>query len=201
MSIRSTWVLAVAAGLVLAGCTNQQEPATRAVEAAQEALAAVREEASQFAPEQLKAVEEAMERVQGKLRAGDYPDVLTAAPMLTKQVADLKASAADGKARMEAAMAEARDLWPTLSADLPKMTEALTARLEELGKMKTLPEGIDATNLDYSRKAFAELSAEWTAAQADFAAGQFTAAASKANMARRRATDLMARLKVPPAKA
>ena len=201
MSIRSTWLLVVAAGLVMAGCASQQEPATKAVAAAQAALGAVRDEASQYAPDQLKAAEEALQRIQGKLEGGDYSDVLTAAPSLAKQVDDLKTAAADGKARMEAAMADARDLWPTLSADLPKMTEALKARLEALAKMKALPEGVDAANLDFSRKSYEELSTEWTAAQADFAAGRFTDAASKANAARRRATDLMARLKVPPAKA
>jgi hypothetical protein len=201
MSIRSRWVMAVAAGLVMAGCASQQEPATKALEAAQAALGAVREQASQYAPDQLKAVEEGLERVKGQLAAGKYSDVLTSAPMLTQQVAALKTAAAEGQARMEAAMAEARDLWPTLSADLPKMTEALKARLEALGKMKALPEGIDAANLDFSRKSYEELSTEWGAAQADFAAGNFTDAASKANSARRRANDLMARLKLPPPKA
>jgi hypothetical protein len=198
MSIRSKWMLAFAASLVLAGCANQQEPATKALEAAQAALGAVREEASQFAPEQLKAVEEALERTRGQLAAGKYSDVLTAAPMLTQQIGELRSAASDGKARLEAAMAEAKELWPSLSADLPKMADALKARLEALGKMKTLPEGVDAANLDFARKSYEELSTEWTAAQADFAAGNFTDAASKANSARRRATDLMARLKVQP---
>ena len=58
---------------------------------------------------------------------------------------------------------------------------------------------MDAATLDNSRKTYDEMSAEWTAAQADFAAGNFAVAASKANMARRRATDLMARLQVKPA--
>jgi hypothetical protein len=198
MSIRSRWMLAVAAGLVLAGCANQQEPATKAIDAAQAALGAVRDEAAQFAPDQLKAVDEALERARTQLAAGKYSDVLTSSPMLNKQIADLTAASVDGKARMEAAMAEAKDLWPALSADLPKMAETLKARIEALGKMKVLPEGVDATNLDYSRKSYEELASEWTAAQADFAAGRFTDAASKANSARRRATDLMARLKVPP---
>jgi hypothetical protein len=194
-------MLVVATGLVLAGCANQQEPATKALDAAQAALGAVRDEAAQFAPDQLKAVDEALERARGQLAAGKFSDVLTSSPMLTKQIADLTAASVEGKARMEAAMAEAKDLWPALSADLPKMADALKARLDALGKMKVLPEGIDAANLDFSRKSYEELASEWTAAQADFAAGHFTDAASKANSARRRATDLMARLKVPPPKA
>ena len=198
MSIRTRWVLAVAAGLIVAGCGSQQEPATRAVEAAQAALGAVREEASQFAPEQLKAAEEALERIQGNLKAGDYPNVLTAAPTLTKQVDELKTAVAEGKSRLEGAIAEAKDIWPSLSEDLPKQAEALKLRLEALGKMKSLPEGIDAANLEYSRKGYEELSTDWAAAQADFAAGKYTDAASKANAARRRAMDLMARLKVTP---
>ena len=66
MSIRSTWVLAVAAGFVMAGCASQQEPATKAVEAAQVALSAIREQASQYAPDQLKAVDGTLERLQGQ---------------------------------------------------------------------------------------------------------------------------------------
>ncbi len=199
MSNRSSWILAVVWGLVLAGCGTQQEPATRALQSAETALGAIRETASQYAPEQMKAVEEALERARGQLTAGKYSDVLTSAPMLTQQIGELKTAAEDGKARMEAAVKEAQEIWPDLSADLPKMTNALKARLDALGKMKALPEGIDAANLDFSRKGFEELSTDWTAAQADFAAGRFTDAASKANAARRRAKDLMARLQVPAA--
>lgn len=198
MSIRSRWVATIAAGLVLAGCGSQQEPATRAVESAQAAIAAVRDEAAQYAPEQLQAVDEAFARLQKQLAGQKFADVLTAAPVLTNQVNELKATVAERKASAEAALAEAKDMWPRLAEELPKMSTALKARLDSLGKMKQLPEGIDQANLDYSRQGYDELSKSWTAAQEDFAAGHFTEAASKANAARRRANDLMARLKVPP---
>ncbi|MCC6171859.1 MAG: hypothetical protein IT481_07500 [Gammaproteobacteria bacterium] len=198
MSIRSRWVATIAAGLVLAGCGSQQEPATRAVESAQAAIAAVRDEAAQYAPEQLQAVDEAFARLQKQLAGQKFADVLTAAPVLTNQVNELKATVAERKASAEAAVAEAKDMWPRLAEELPQMSTALKARLDSLGKMKQLPEGIDQANLDYSRQGYDELSKSWTAAQEDFAAGHFTEAASKANAARRRANDLMARLKVPP---
>lgn len=198
MSIRSRWVVTIAAGLVLAGCGSQQEPATRAVESAQAAIAAVRDEAAQYAPEQLQAVDEAFARLQKQLAGQKFADVLTAAPVLTNQVNELKATVAERKASAEAAVAEAKDMWPRLAEELPQMSTALKARLDSLGKMKQLPEGIDQANLDYSRQGYDELSKSWTAAQEDFAAGHFTEAASKANAARRRANDLMARLKVPP---
>jgi hypothetical protein len=198
MSIRSRWVAAVAAGLVLAGCGSQQEPATRAVESAQAAIAAVRDEAAQYAPEQLQAVDEAFARLQKQLAGQKFAEVLTAAPVLTNQVNELKSTVAERKASAEAAMAEAKDMWPRLAEELPKMSTALKARLDSLGKMKQLPEGIDQANLDFSRQGYDDLSKSWTAAQEDFAAGRFTEAASKANAARRRANDLMARLKVPP---
>lgn len=198
MSIRSRWVATIAAGLVLAGCGSQQEPATRAVESAQAAIAAVRDEAAQYAPEQLQAVDEAFARLQKQLAGQKFADVLTAAPVLTNQVNELKSAVAERKASAEAAVAEAKDMWPRLAEELPQMSTALKARLDSLGKMKQLPEGIDQANLDYSRQGYDELSKSWTAAQEDFAAGHFTEAASKANAARRRANDLMARLKVPP---
>lgn len=198
MSIRSRWVVTIAAGLVLAGCGSQQEPATRAVESAQAAIAAVRDEAAQYAPEQLQAVDGAFARLQKQLADQKFAEVLTAAPVLTNQVNELKSAVAERKASAEAALAEAKDMWPRLAEELPKMSTALKARLDSLGKMKQLPEGIDQANLDYSRQGYDELSKSWTAAQEDFAAGHFTEAASKANAARRRANDLMARLKVPP---
>lgn len=196
MFIRSRWVAAVAAGLVLAGCGSQQEPATKAVEAAKSALEAVRQEASEFAPEQLKNVDEAIGRVQKQLQDKNYADVLTSAPVVTNQINELKAAVTEGKARAEAALAEAKDMWPKLSEELPKMSAALKAKLDALAKAKKLPEGIDQANVDYSKQGFDEMSKEWAAAQEDFTAGRFTDAASKANAARRRATDLMARLKV-----
>lgn len=199
MSIRSRWVLAVATGLLMAGCGSQQEPANKAVEAAKAALDGVREEAGQFAPDQLKSVDEALGRVQKQLAEQKFSDVLTSAPVLTNQIAELKTAVAEGKSRAEAAMAEAKDMWPKLAEELPKMNEALKARLESLAKMKKLPEGIDQANIDFSKQAYDEMAKDWGAAQEDFTAGRFTDAASKANAARRRAADLMARLKVAQA--
>ena len=196
MSIRSRWVLAVAAGLLMAGCGSQQEPATKAVEAAKSALESVRQEAGEYAPDQLKAVDEALGRVQKQLAEQKFSDVLTSAPVLTNQINELKNAVAEGKTRAEAAMAEAKEMWPKLAEELPKMNEALKARLDAIAKMKKLPEGIDQANLDYSKQGFDEMSKDWAAAQEAFTAGQFTDAASKANAARRRAVDLMARLKV-----
>ena len=199
MSIRSRWVLAVAAGLLMAGCGSQQEPATKAVEAAKSALESVRQEAGEYAPDQLKAVDEALGRVQKQLAEQKFSDVLTSAPVLTNQINELKNAVAEGKTRAEAAMAEAKEMWPKLAEELPKMNEALKARLDAIAKRKKLPEGIDQANLDFSKQGYDEMAKEWAAAQEDFGAGRFTDAASKANAARRRATDLMARLKVAPA--
>ena len=196
MTIRSRWLAGFAAAVLLAACGSQQEPATQAVAAAQAAIASVRDEAAQYAPEQLKAVDEALGRVQKQLADKEFADVLTSAPVLTGQVNELKAAVTEGKARAEAAIAEAKDMWPKLAEELPKMSATLKARLDSLAKMKALPEGIDQANLDYSRQGFDEMSASWTAAQEDFAAGRFADAASKANAARRRASDLMARLRV-----
>lgn len=201
MSIRSSrvaarWVAAIAAGLVMAGCGSQQEPATKALEAAKSALESVRQEASEFAPEKLKAVDEAIGRVQKQFDEKNFADVLTSAPVVTNQIAELKNAVTEGKSRAEAAMAEAKDMWPKLAEELPKMSEALKAKLDALAKAKKLPEGIDQANLDYSKQGFDEMSKDWAAAQEAFTAGQFTDAASKANAARRRAVDLMARLKV-----
>lgn len=197
MSIRSRWVAAFATGLMLIGCGSQQEPATRAVEAVQTAVAAVRDEAAQFAPEQLQTVDDALGRLQKQLASQKFTEVLTAAPVLNNQLSELKSTIAERKARAESAIAEAQEMWPQLAEELPKMSTALKARLDSLGKMKTLPEGIDQANLDYSRQVYDELSNNWAGAQEDFAAGRITEAASKANAARRRANDLMARLRVP----
>ncbi|MCU0759326.1 MAG: hypothetical protein MUF07_09070 [Steroidobacteraceae bacterium] len=197
MAIRSRWIAAVAAGLVLAGCGSQQEPATQAVEAAKSAIDAVRDEAAQYAPDQLKAVDEALGRIQKQLADKNFADVLTAAPVVTNQVNELKTAVTEGKARAEAAIAEAKDMWPRLAEELPKMSAALKTRLDALAKMKKLPQGMDTAGLEASRQAYDEMSKDWAAAQEDFTAGRFTDAASKANAARRRGADLMARLQVP----
>ena len=143
-----------------------------------------------------RALDEAIGRVQKQLDDKNFADVLTSAPVVTNQIAELKNAVAEGKSRAEAAMAEAKDMWPKLAEELPKMSEALKAKLDALAKAKKLPEGIDQANLDYSKQGFDEMSKDWAAAQEAFTAGQFTDAASKANAARRRAMDLMARLKV-----
>lgn len=196
MSIKSTWIAAAAAMLVVAGCGSQQEPATKAVAAADAALAAVKEEGAKYAPDALKEIEGHLQALHGKLDQKKYPDVLAGAPALMREIDGFKVTVAEKKKELEDAVAQAREMWPKYAEELPKMVAAVQARLKAIGKMKSLPQGVDQANVDYARKELDKINEEWTAAQADFTAGNVADAASKANTARRRASDVMTRLGV-----
>src|SRR5256885_13930574 len=95
MKNQSGWVLAVAA-VVVVGCANQKTPAEQAVAGAETALAAVRDDAQKYVPDQLQAVDSQLAALKDSLAKGDYRAALTGAPTVNSAIRSLK-DAAEGK--------------------------------------------------------------------------------------------------------
>ena len=70
----------VASLLVLAACAGQKEPATTAMAAAESALAAVKDDAAKYLPEELHAAEGTLASLKNSLEKGDYKAVMAGAP-------------------------------------------------------------------------------------------------------------------------
>ena len=80
MKKQSVWLLATLAAVLVVGCANQKAPAEQAVAGAETALAAVRDDAQKYVPDQLQAVDAQLAALKDSLTKGDYKSVLTGAP-------------------------------------------------------------------------------------------------------------------------
>jgi hypothetical protein len=156
--------LAAAACLLTACEDASKAPAAAAIQAAETALAAVRDEAARFAPEQLKAVNDAVAAAKAKFAAGDFKAALQAASELGGKV----------KALGEAARARKDELakaWAAAAGALPAMVKEIQGRIDELSAMKKLPKDVGAETLQKARAEVAEVSSAWQKAQASFQGG------------------------------
>jgi hypothetical protein len=182
--------IAAAAFLALAACSTQKGPATEAVNAAEAALATVREEASRFLPSDLQGVEASVSALKAQLASKDYKSVLANAPALMTSINSLTDATSARKAAVEAATAE----WTTLSADVPNMATAIQSRLDTLAKSKRLPKNLSQASYDSAKAGYDSLKATWDAANAAAAAGDPVDAVAKAKEVQSKGNEVLALL-------
>jgi len=188
--------IVLAAMLALAACSNQKEPAERAVAKVEAALAEVRTDAQQYASEQLQTVESSVTRLKNNLAKKDYRAVTLGAPAVSSEVEALRTAVANAKADAEATLAAAQAEWTELSASLPPLVEKLQKRIDQLGKSRRYPQGMDKAAFEAARQGFETLKSEWTEASNEFASGQAASAVRKARSAKTRAEELVNTLEV-----
>jgi hypothetical protein len=186
--------LVVFVGLSLAACASDKGPAEQAVKAAEDALAAVKAEATKYVPDQAKAVEDGVAAMKASLQKGDYKAVLAAAPDLTAKAQALGAAAAAKKTEMEAKAAALTKTWEELSGGLPKMVDALRSRVDILSKAKQLPAKMTKATLDEAKAGLTTIDQTWTEAQAAFKDGKLDDAVAKANTTKDKTVEIMTKL-------
>jgi hypothetical protein len=181
---RTARLLAVfAAGLVLAACANQMEPAKKLLADVEAAVTAAGADAKQYVPEQVASVNQKL----GELKAA--PALLTEA----KGLAD--AAAAKKKEVLEALGAQ----WTQLAADLPQAVSAVEARLATLAKTKKLPAGISKDGVAAAKAGLAEAKTSWDGAKAAFTAGNVQGALEQAKGVKAKLEEAAAKLGIAPA--
>src|SRR5256885_7693123 len=173
MKKQSVWLLALAAVLVV-GCANQKGPAEQAVAGAEAALAAVRDDAQKYVPDQLQALDGELAALKDSLAKGDYKAVVTGAPTLNSQISSLKDAAEAKKADAEAALAKAKDAWGPLSTEVPGMVDATENRVTALSKSQHLPKGVTKAGLAAAKSGVDSLKSMWSEASSASASGDFT---------------------------
>lgn len=183
---------AALAGLLvlLAGC-SQKDPAAEAIAAAENALNAVYEDAEKYVPERYAAVKAELVAARTAFNEERYADAIAAVKDVPANAEALNKEAAAAKQKH---ISEMNADWARLSASLPGLLAGIGGRLEELGRMRRLPEGMDKQLLDETRAAFASAQSAWDEAGAEFTAGDLESAAGKANAVEGMAQDLVARL-------
>jgi hypothetical protein len=183
---------AALAGLLvlLAGC-SQKDPAAEAIAAAENALNAVYEDAEKYVPERYAEVKAELVAARTAFNEERYADAIAAVKDVPAHAEALNKEAAAAKQKH---ISEMNADWARLSASLPGLLDGIGGRLDELGKMQRLPEGMDKQLLDETRAAYASAQSAWDEAGAEFTAGDLESAAGKAKAVEGMAQDLVARL-------
>jgi len=191
MKKQFVWLLAVVMALLLAGCANQKAPAQQALASAETALAAVREQAQKYVPDQLQAVESQLQSAKDAFAKGDYKAVIATAPALSAAISSLGEAAQAKAADAEAALAKAKDAWGATSADVPKMLDAIQSRVDILSKSHHLPAHVTKDGLASAKSGLDSLKSMWGEAASAATSGDYTSAMSKAQAVKDKATEIM----------
>ena len=183
-------IAAGAAALALAGC-SQRDPAAEAIAAAENALNAVYEDAEKYVPERYAEVKGELVAARKAFDEERYADAIAAVKDVPAHAEALGKEAAAAKEKHVAAL---NADWARLSGSLPDLLAGIDGRLEELGRMKKLPDGMDKQLLDEANAAFESARSTWDEAGAASAKGDVEAAVGKAKDAEAMAQDLVGRL-------
>ena len=190
-----TLLAAFAATIALAAC-SQKDPAQEAITAAENALNAVYEDAAKYVPERYAEVKTSLETARTAFKEERYADAIAAVRNVPAEAEALAKEAATAK---EKRIAELNAEWARISGSLPELLAGIGGRLEELGNLRKLPEGMDKQLLDEAHAALASARSAWDEAGAAQGRGDLETAVGKARDAEGMAQDLVGRLGMPAA--
>lgn len=191
MKKQFVWLLAAMMALAIVGCANQKMPAEQAIAGADTALAAVRDQAQKYAPDQLQAVDAQIASAKDSFAKGDYKAVLAAGPAIMTAISGLKDAAAAKAADAEAALSKAKDAWSSVSTDVPKMVEAIQSRVDVLSKSHHLPANVSKDSLSAAKSGLDSLKSMWSDASSAASSGDYTGAMAKATAVKDKAAEIM----------
>jgi len=181
--------IALLVGAFAVACSKA--PAEAALKAADAAVQAAQPEAQKFVPDQFKEVSDALTEARAKFDSGDYAAALAAAK-------DIPAKASAVADAAKAKKDEMTKSWTELENSMPAMLESVQKKVEELGKTRRLPKGLDKARLEEMTAALPTLSASWTEAMASATAGDFPDALKKAGEVKTSVEGMMTTLGLEP---
>jgi hypothetical protein len=185
---------AVATALALGAC-SQKEPATRAVTAAEDALAAVADAAQKYIPKRYAEVKAELDAARAALAQEKYAEALAGVQEIPAKARTLAEEAA---AAREALAAQLTGEWTRLTGAIPGVLEGIGERLDELGRQRRLPAGLDAEAVERARRDFEIARSGWTQAVEAFGAGNLEGAAARGLEVERLAREIRQALGLEP---
>lgn len=181
-----TLILALGASVLIAtGCARDKEPAQNAVTTAETALAQIRPQAQQFAPEHLQTVEAELATMKENLAREKYRAVLDDAKTFNADVNALNDAVVSKQTQIAAATHE----WEQLSEEVPQSLQAIEA---QIGNMKGKKAESAKTELE-------SMKAMWQEAAAAFTAGDAASATDKGRAVQAKAKEVREQLGMTPA--
>jgi hypothetical protein len=183
-------ILAVAASaLLVTGCARQKDDATKALTAIETSVSSMKEDGMKYAPVAYEGVQSTLGMLKDSLAKEDYKSVMAGTPELNKAVDSLTTAIASGKEQFTAAAAQ----WGTLSADVPKMVEAIQSRVDILSSAKKLPKNVSKDALESAKSGLEWMKSTWAEATAA-AADKPSEAVEKANAVKAKGAEVLAAL-------
>jgi DNA repair exonuclease SbcCD ATPase subunit len=183
---RSALLSLACAALLLAACADYETPAKESLAKVEASLNNVARDASKYAPDELKAVQDELAAAKAKFESGDYEQALLGARSVAAAVPKLATTAGQ---KRTAFMKQLADDWQKMSTELPKTMDSIGAKIGKLAKAKTKPEGFDQAKTDFD--AAKQTLAEATKASAS---GNLEEAVTKAKAVADKAKAIMATL-------
>ena len=176
--------------LLVTGCARQKDEATKALTAIETSVTALKEDGAQYAPVAYQGVESTLARLKDSLAKEDYKSVLAGTPELSKAVETLKTAIESGKEQFSYNVAE----WNTVSADVPKMVEAIQSRVDILSSAKKLPKNVSQEALDTAKSGLEWMKTTWAEATAASTTGKPAEAVEKAKAVKEKGAEVLAAL-------
>ena len=196
---RSHWLTAGIAAVLLFACASQKEPAQQAVANIDAALSAIHDSAAKYAPDTLHSVETQVATLKEDLVKGDYQAVLAAAPAVTTAITALKQDAGAKQSAADAALAQVKQQWRTLSGEVPKLVADLKSQVDTLSTNHRLPKGVTKAAFETIKTDVASLDTMWTDAGNTLASqDDYAGAVAKGQAVKDKATQIMQTLGMKP---
>lgn len=193
MRFRNTtrWLALLLAGMLLAACGGQKEPAEKAIASAEAQITKMRDDAAKFVPDDLKDLEASLQGMKDNLAKQNYPAVLQAARSLNTRIATVSTSVAAMKTEAEATTAQLTEQWNTLSNEVPELVERVVARVESLTKSGKLPKDVTTEAFEQIKTESASMAQNWQQALGAFSNGNMQEAVDRAQIAKEKAATAM----------
>lgn len=177
-------VAALFVAVMFAACADEKGPAELAMQAADQAVNAVKAEAVKFVPEQVATLEAALASAKEKMGKEEYKEALAEAQAIPGKAKEVLAAA---KAKKD----ELTKKWTELTQGVPQMVEAVQGKVNELAALKKLPKEMTAEKLAEAKTGLDAIKADWTKAQESFTAGNIADALAVANTVKEKTTKAM----------
>ena len=190
----SQGLLALAATSLLLTACGDEKPAANAVVQAENAITPLRDDATKYAPEELKAADSTLARMKDNLAKEEYKDVVADVPKINDDIKALQGAVVQKQTLAAAAQNE----WDALNADVPKAIEAIQVRVDSL-KGQKLPKEITKENYEAAKTDLESIKTTWTEATAAATAGNTQEAADKARTVQAKTEEIKGELGMSPA--
>jgi len=179
-----TIVLFISSLMIMACGSSEKGPAELALNVAEKAIDATKEQAAKYVPDLVNSLENALASAKEKFNKKDYKAAIEEAKALPAKAKEVLDAA-------RAKMAEMAKQWEEYSQEIPKLVESLQGKVDALSKNAKLPANLTADKFNEVKSWVSSASEEWGKALGSFKEGSLTDAVNMAAAVKEKAMKAM----------